>query len=157
MAVRLRLTRVGKKKQPSYRVVAADSRSPRDGRFIEIIGTYAPRAEPSGLRIDGPRALHYLRHGAKPSEAVEKLLRISGVWDVFEGRADESTLAADEADTQPAPEAARAAAQASEEPAPEARASAVAAEPSAGAGPETESGTTEETSEQGEEESGAAP
>ncbi len=83
MAVKLRLTRVGKKKQPQYRVVAADSRSPRDGRFIEIIGTYQPRLEPSAVKIDGPRALHWLRHGAQPTERVRKLLEIQGIWAAF--------------------------------------------------------------------------
>jgi small subunit ribosomal protein S16 len=87
MAVRLRLMRMGKKKQPTYRVVAADSRSPRDGRFIEIIGTYQPRLEPSGVKIDVPRAVHWLNHGARPSEAVEKLLKITGAWAVFKGEA----------------------------------------------------------------------
>ncbi len=83
MAVRLRLVRMGKKKQPTYRVVAADARSPRDGRFIEIIGFYEPRRDPSVVRIDNERALHWLRHGAQPSDRVEKLLRISGAWDAF--------------------------------------------------------------------------
>ena len=85
MAVRLRLMRIGKKKQPTYRVVAADSRSPRNGRFIEIIGTYQPRLEPSVVKIDNDRAVHWLRHGAQPSEAVEKLLKISGAWAEFKG------------------------------------------------------------------------
>lgn len=102
MAVKLRLTRVGKKKQPTYRLVATDSRSPRDGRFIEIIGTYAPRLEPSGIKIDSGRALHWLNHGAQPSARVEKLLKIEGIWDVFTGKADISTLEKPEAD---APEA----------------------------------------------------
>jgi small subunit ribosomal protein S16 len=79
--------RMGKKKQPTYRIVAADSRSPRDGRFLEIIGTYQPRLEPSGVKVDVPRAVHWLKHGAQPSEAVGKLLRISGAMDVFEGKA----------------------------------------------------------------------
>ncbi len=83
MAVKLRLTRVGKKKQPHYRVVATDSRSPRDGRFIEIIGTYSPRSEPSAVKIDGERALHWLQHGAQPSERVQKLLEIEGIWSSF--------------------------------------------------------------------------
>ncbi len=80
MAVKLRLVRMGKKKQPTYRVVAADARSPRDGRFIEIIGTYEPRQDPSLIRIDNERALHWLRHGAQPTERVEKLLKLSGAW-----------------------------------------------------------------------------
>ena len=84
MAVRLRLMRMGKKKQPTYRIVAADARSPRDGRFIEIVGTYEPRREPSTVIIDNEKALHWLRHGAQPSERVEKLLKISGAWDEFQ-------------------------------------------------------------------------
>ncbi|KIE49219.1 MAG: 30S ribosomal protein S16 [marine actinobacterium MedAcidi-G2A] len=83
MAVKLRLVRMGKRKQPTYRVVAADSRSPRNGRFIEILGTYEPRQEPSVINIDNERALHWLRNGAKPTERVEKLLRIVGTWEQF--------------------------------------------------------------------------
>jgi small subunit ribosomal protein S16 len=83
MAVKLRLRREGTKKRPYYRVVAADSRSPRDGRFIEIIGRYQPLTNPSGIDIDNERALYWLRHGAQPTEAVEKLLRISGAWEEF--------------------------------------------------------------------------
>ncbi|MEX0706001.1 MAG: 30S ribosomal protein S16, partial [Nitriliruptoraceae bacterium] len=83
MAVRLRLRREGTVKRPHYRVVAADSRSPRDGRFIEIIGDYHPLEDPSVINIDAERALHWLRHGALPSSAVEKLLRITGVWEEF--------------------------------------------------------------------------
>ena len=86
MAVKLRLVRTGKRKQPTYRLVAADSRSPRNGRFIEIIGTYEPRQEPSKINIDNDRAIHWLRNGAKPTERVEKLLRISGAWEEFTGK-----------------------------------------------------------------------
>ena len=85
MAVKLRLMRMGKKKQPTYRVVAADGRSPRDGRFIEILGTYDPRAEPSLIKIDNDKAVGWLRNGAQPTEAVQKLLQISGAWDQFKG------------------------------------------------------------------------
>ncbi len=91
MAVKLRLMKMGKKKQPTYRVVAADSRAPRNGRFIEIIGIYEPRQDPSVVRIDNERALHWLRHGAQPSERVEKLLKISGAWDDFRGTGDPGT------------------------------------------------------------------
>jgi small subunit ribosomal protein S16 len=84
VAVKLRLMRMGKTKQPTYRVVAADSHSPRNGRFIEIIGTYEPRMEPSLIKIDNDRALHWLKNGAQPTERVEKLLKISGAWDVFQ-------------------------------------------------------------------------
>ncbi|PDH69474.1 MAG: 30S ribosomal protein S16 [Acidimicrobiales bacterium MED-G01] len=85
MAVRLRLMRMGKKKQPTYRVVAADSRSPRNGRFIEIIGTYQPRLDPSVIKIDNERAVHWLQNGAQPSETVQKLLKISGAWADYKG------------------------------------------------------------------------
>ncbi|MGI8684059.1 MAG: 30S ribosomal protein S16 [Acidimicrobiales bacterium] len=83
MAVKLRLMRMGKKKQPTYRVVAADSRSPRNGRFIEILGTYEPRAEPSVIKIDADKAVAWLRKGAQPTERVEKLLKLSGAWEQF--------------------------------------------------------------------------
>ncbi len=83
MAVKLRLMRMGKKKQPTYRVVAADGRSPRDGRFIEIVGSYDPRQEPSAIRIDNEKAVRWLRNGAQPTETVGKLLKISGAWDEF--------------------------------------------------------------------------
>ena len=82
--VKLRLMRMGKKKQPTYRVVAADSRSPRNGRFIEIVGTYEPRQEPSVVNIDNAKALKWLTTGAQPTERVEKLLKISGAWDEFQ-------------------------------------------------------------------------
>jgi small subunit ribosomal protein S16 len=79
MAVRLRLTRVGGKKDPIWRVVVADQRSPRDGRVIETIGQYNPQTEPSTIRIDEDRARHWLQRGAQPSQQVSKLLRISGI------------------------------------------------------------------------------
>jgi small subunit ribosomal protein S16 len=78
MAVKIRLTRVGKKRQPSYRVVVADSRSPRDGRYIEQIGRYDPTAEPSIVEIDNERATYWMERGAQPSSQVRKLLEISG-------------------------------------------------------------------------------
>ena len=83
MAVKLRLMRMGKTKQPTYRVVAADSRSPRDGAFIEIVGQYNPRSEPSTITIDNAKALKWLRDGAQPTERVQKLLKVSGAWDEF--------------------------------------------------------------------------
>ncbi|MDO8364899.1 MAG: 30S ribosomal protein S16 [Ilumatobacteraceae bacterium] len=83
MAVKLRLTRVGKTKQPQYRIVAADSRSPRDGRFIQIVGTYNPRTDPSTLNVDNAKAVKWLMDGAQPTERVKKLLEISGAWAEF--------------------------------------------------------------------------
>ena len=84
MAVKIRLMRVGKKKQPSYRVVVADARKARDGRFIEIIGQYAPRQDPSFCQIDADSALAWLRKGAQPTEQVQKLLSAQGVWAQYE-------------------------------------------------------------------------
>jgi small subunit ribosomal protein S16 len=75
---------MGKKKQPTYRVVVADSRSPRDGRFIEAVGTYEPRMEPSTIEIDNDRVLGWLAKGAQPTETVRKLLVVSGAWEQFE-------------------------------------------------------------------------
>ncbi|MGH9114735.1 MAG: 30S ribosomal protein S16 [Acidimicrobiales bacterium] len=85
MAVKLRLMRMGKKKQPFYRVVAADSRAPRDGRFIEILGTYEPRAEPSRVVIDHAKAERWLSQGAKPTETVARLLAQSAAAAAREG------------------------------------------------------------------------
>lgn len=83
MAVRIRLTRVGKKKQPSYRLVVMDGRRPRDGKYIEQIGRYDPRQDPSIVEIDNERALDWLRKGAQPSDRARKLLEISGAWVQF--------------------------------------------------------------------------
>jgi len=95
VAVRLRLMRTGKKKQPSYRVVAADARSPRDGRFIEIVGIYNPRTDPSIIDIDNAKAVGWLRNGAQPSDRVRKLLEISGAWGAFkDGKTPEELEAA---------------------------------------------------------------
>jgi small subunit ribosomal protein S16 len=80
MAVKIRLTRTGKKKQPSYRVVVMDSRKPRDGKYIEQIGRYDARQDPSLIEIDNERALHWLKQGAQPTERAQKLLEISGAW-----------------------------------------------------------------------------
>lgn len=83
MAVKLRLRREGTVRTPHYRVVAADARSPRDGRFIEIVGSYHPLEEPSRIDIDEERALHWLQHGAQPTDAVKQLLRVTGIWETF--------------------------------------------------------------------------
>lgn len=84
MSVRIRLKRVGKKKAPSYRVVVADSRSPRDGRIIENIGWYNPLVEPSAIKIDEEKAINWLKVGAQPSESVTLLLKRTGVMERFE-------------------------------------------------------------------------
>jgi small subunit ribosomal protein S16 len=82
--VKIRLKRLGATKRPFYRVVVADSRSPRDGRFIEQIGKYHPMEDPSFIEIDGDRALYWLGEGAQPTSQVRNLLKIQGVWATFE-------------------------------------------------------------------------
>jgi small subunit ribosomal protein S16 len=84
MATRIRLRRMGAKKRPFYRVVVADQRSPRDGRFIENIGKYHPLEEPSVIDIDEDKALQWLRKGAQPSQTVQVLLSKTGIWEKFE-------------------------------------------------------------------------
>ena len=79
MAVKIRLRRMGKKKAPFYRVVVADSRSPRDGKFIDEIGTYDPNQDPSVFKFDEEKAKQWLANGAKPTETVEKLLKQAGI------------------------------------------------------------------------------
>jgi len=79
MAVRMRLTRVGSKKNPIYRVVVADSRSPRDGRFIEIVGRYNPQTDPSTIELDEDKIKDWLGKGAQPSDAVQKLIKAAGI------------------------------------------------------------------------------
>ena len=79
MAVRLRLTRIGSKKNPIYRVVVADSRSPRDGRFIEIVGRYNPQTDPSTIELDEAKVKDWLSKGAQPSDPVAKLIKASGI------------------------------------------------------------------------------
>ena len=79
MAVRLRLTRVGGKKDPIWRVVVADQRSPRDGRIIETVGQYNAQTEPSTIKLDEERVRHWLSRGAQPTGQVRKLLKIQGI------------------------------------------------------------------------------
>jgi small subunit ribosomal protein S16 len=79
MAVRLRLTRVGGKKDPVWRVVVADQRSPRDGRFIELVGQYNPQTQPSTIRLDEERIRDWLSKGAQPTAQVRKLLKTQGI------------------------------------------------------------------------------
>ena len=79
MAVRMRLTRVGSKKNPVYRVVVADSRSPRDGKFIEIVGRYNPQTDPSTIELDEAKIKDWLSKGAQPSDPVAKLIKASGI------------------------------------------------------------------------------
>lgn len=135
--VRIRLRRVGKRKQPHYRVVVADSRFKRDGRFIDILGQYNPLTNPSEINLDADKTLDWLRKGAQPSESVVALLKRAGVWSTFvadkgpapkkvrkrkvdEARAKAAADAAAAATPPPAAEAAPAAAAAEAEAAEEA-------------------------------------
>ena len=93
MAVKIRLVRLGKIRTPHYRIVVADSRKARNGLKIEEIGRYSPASEPSFIQVDSDRAQHWLKNGAKPTEAVEALLKITGDWQKFKGVAgSEGTL-----------------------------------------------------------------
>ena len=148
--VKIRLRRVGAKKQPSYRVVVADSRSPRDGRFIEVIGYHNPRTEPETVTIKEDRALHWLRVGAQPTDAVQRLLRNQGTLDRFERlKQGESldTLVVEAAE----------AAQAASEVSPKTRLESVVAEAEPTGEAEEESSEAEPTGEAEEESSEAEP
>ena len=79
MAVRIRLSRMGSKKRPFYRIVVADSRAPRDGRFVEVIGTYNPRTEPVEVQVDPERLQTWLKQGAEPTNTVRSLLKQKGL------------------------------------------------------------------------------
>jgi len=81
MSVKIRLKRMGSKKKPFYRIVVADSRSPRDGRFIEEIGYYNPLTEPKTVKIDDEKAIKWLNNGAKPTDTVDRLFRESGIYE----------------------------------------------------------------------------
>lgn len=84
MSVKIRLMRMGKKKQPTYRVVVADGRSPRDGRYIEILGQYRPREDPSHFVVDDEKILGWLHQGAQPTDQVHRLLVNAGIWERYE-------------------------------------------------------------------------
>ena len=94
MSVKIRLKRVGKKKAPSYRVVVADSRSPRDGRIIESLGWYNPLVEPSAIHIDEEKALKWLNVGAQPTDSAASLLKRTGIMARFEQTKSTATTAA---------------------------------------------------------------
>jgi small subunit ribosomal protein S16 len=83
MSVKIRLSRQGRKKAPFYRLVVADERSPRDGKFIELIGTYNPMTDPAAVSINEERALYWLKNGALPSDTARGLLKKQGIWDKF--------------------------------------------------------------------------
>ena len=86
MAVKIRLSRQGRKKAPFYRLVVADERSPRDGKFIELIGTYNPMTDPATVNINEERALHWLKKGALPSDTARGLLKKQGIWEKFKSK-----------------------------------------------------------------------
>ncbi|HYT10229.1 MAG TPA: 30S ribosomal protein S16 [Mycobacteriales bacterium] len=85
MATRIRLMRIGKMREPHYRIVVADSRTKRDGRAIELVGEYHPKDDPSTIKVDSDRVQHWLRIGAQPSETVAAILRVTGDWQRFKG------------------------------------------------------------------------
>lgn len=89
--LRIRLMRIGKKKKPVYRVVVAPSQNPRSGKFVEVVGHYDPIADPARIRFNEERVLHWLQVGAQPTETVEHLLKITGVWDKFQSDAKRET------------------------------------------------------------------
>lgn len=86
MAVKIRLSRQGRKKAPFYRLVVADERSPRDGKFIELIGTYNPMTDPAAVSINEERALYWLKNGALPSDTARGLLKKQGIWEKFKSK-----------------------------------------------------------------------
>lgn len=120
MAVKIRLTRLGKKKQPTYRVVVMDSRKTRDGQYIEQLGFYDPRQEPSLIQIDNERALHWLTTGAQPTERAKKLLEISGAWTQFKIAKGEIHTVGGDAPKEKSPKAKTSEAKTPEAKAPEA-------------------------------------
>ena len=147
MAVKMRLMRMGKKKSPSYRVVVVDGRAPRDGRYIEQIGRYDPQQDPSLVEIDNEKATSWLSKGAQPTEAVEKLLNISGALNTMKIRTGQiHTVGSQPAVAAPepaiAPEPAVAAEEAAEEPSAEEAAGETPAEEPVGETP-TEQGAEE--------------
>jgi small subunit ribosomal protein S16 len=145
MATRIRLRRLGSKKRPFYRVVVADQRAPRDGRFIEAIGKYHPLSDPSLIEIDEERALHWLRVGAQPSNQVRNLMSKIGIWEKFTTERPTAAVAAKPAREEKPKLSKKAAAKAAQaEEAPAAPAAEAPAETPEGAEPET---AAEETAE----------
>ncbi len=84
--LKIRLTRIGKKKKPFYRVVVAPSNTPRSGRFVEIVGHYNPMPDPAHIYLNEERVLYWLRTGAQPTDTVEYLLKTTGIWQKFKGQ-----------------------------------------------------------------------
>jgi small subunit ribosomal protein S16 len=132
MSTRIRLRRMGSKGRPFYRVVVADQRSPRDGRFIENIGRYHPLNDPSLIEIDQDRALHWLRVGAQPSDQVRNLMQKVGIWEAFVAERPKAAVVSGKPE-RPAKEklSKKAQAKAAEQPAAPAPAAEPASEPAA--------------------------
>ncbi|MFI7605522.1 30S ribosomal protein S16 [Micromonospora sp. NPDC049366] len=150
MAVKIRLLRMGKIRNPQYRIVVADSRTKRDGRAIEFVGVYQPKEDPSVIEVKSDRVQYWLSVGAQPSEAVQRLLELTGDWQKFKGLPAPPPLkvAAERADRQAAYEAeAKAAAGLAETPAP-AKKAAKAQAPAAEAPAQAEEQTGVESGEQ---------
>ena len=105
MATRIRLRRMGRKKQPSYRIVVAERLAARDGQFIETLGHYDPRTEPVTIHVDADRAKHWLSEGATPSDTVRSLLKKAGVFSTTAATPEPATAEPAPADAATAPEA----------------------------------------------------
>lgn len=91
--LKIRLMRIGKKKKPVYRVVVAPSHNPRSGKCVEIVGQYNPITDPAHIQFNEERVLHWLRTGAQPTDTVEHLLKITGVWDKFKAESSKADTA----------------------------------------------------------------
>ena len=147
MAVKIRLLRMGKIRNPQYRIVVADSRTKRDGRAIEFVGVYQPKEDPSVIEVKSERVQYWLSVGAQPSEAVQRLLELTGDWQKFKGLPAPPPLkvAPERADRKAAyeAEAKAAAGLAPETPAKPAKKAAKAAAPAATEAPKTEAPKTE--------------
>jgi small subunit ribosomal protein S16 len=157
MPVKIRLTRMGKKKQPSYRVVVVDSRKPRDGAYIEQIGRYDPRQDPSLIEIDNEKALDWLGKGAQPTDRVRKLLEISGAWTRFRVVKGDIHTVGEDAPAAPAEKVTEEPAVEEpvvEEPVAEAPAGEAEAEPEAAAEAVEEAAPVAEAAEEGEDDEG---
>ncbi|MEU4368606.1 30S ribosomal protein S16 [Micromonospora chersina] len=151
MAVKIRLLRMGKIRNPQYRIVVADSRTKRDGRAIEFVGVYQPKEDPSVIEVKSERVQYWLSVGAQPSEAVQRLLELTGDWQKFKGLPAPPPLkvAPERADRKAAYEAeARAAAGVAETPAPAKKAAKAQAPAAEAEAPKAEEQTGAESGEQ---------
>ncbi|GHJ56055.1 30S ribosomal protein S16 [Micromonospora sp. NPDC004540] len=151
MAVKIRLLRMGKIRNPQYRIVVADSRTKRDGRAIEFVGVYQPKEDPSVIEVKSERVQYWLSVGAQPSEAVQRLLELTGDWQKFKGLPAPPPLkvAAERADRKAAYEAeAKAAAGVAETPAPAKKAAKAQAPAAEAEAPKAEEQTGAESGEQ---------